>query len=295
MKIAILTHNISTYSQQRMSQLAKERGHEMRFIHLSYCYTNVGATAPIVHYREDETLEDIDAIIPRIHSKHSFYGTAILRQFERMGIFSLNSSISITWSLDKLRTLQQLAKKSIPMPNTGFADAPEETGKLIELVGDAPLIVKLINGAEGKGTVFAETYQAAISVINAFKQLKTHILVQEYIEESAGCDIRCIVVGNEVIGALQRHAKEAGFRTGYRFLSHSHAVKLTAAEKKLAIKTARTMKLNFATVDIIRSHRGPLILDVDPSPNIEALEKTTKLNIIRPILEFLESHVKKND
>jgi ribosomal protein S6--L-glutamate ligase len=295
MKIAILTHNMSTYSQQSLAQIAKARGHEIHFIHLSYCYTNIGASPTKVYYRDNETLQNLDAIIPRIQSKHSFYGTAILRQFERIGVFSLNSSISINWSLDKLRTLQLLARKSIPLPNTGFADSPEETEKLIDLVGGAPLIVRLISGAEGKGTIFAETYQAAISVINAFKQLKTHILVQEYIKESAGHDIRCIVVGNHVIGAMQRSTKEGGFRSSYRFLTHNHPVKVTAAEQKLVIKAARAMKLNFATVDIIRSPRGPLILDLDPSPNIEALEKSSKMDIMNPILQFLEENVSKND
>lgn len=295
MKIAILTHNLSSYSQLRFNEAGSQRGHDIRFIHLSYCYTNICAKTPAVYYRNDETFHDLDAIIPRISSKHSFYGTAVLRQFERGGVYTLNNSISINWSLDKLRTLQHLARKHLPMPITGFADSPEETEKLVALVGGAPLIVRLLEGTEGRGTVFAETHQAAISVINAFKQLKANIIVQEYIQESAGNDIRCIVLGNKVLGAVQRSAKEAGFRARYRFLTHSHPVKITNEEKKMAIQAAKAMKLNLATVDIIRSKRGPLVLDLDSCPNIEVLEKIAKIDIATPLLQFIEENAKKPD
>lgn len=290
MKIAILTHNLSTYGQQRFLQVGQARGHEMQFIHLSYCYTNISSASPTVYYRDNETFQNLDAIIPRINANHNFYGNAVLRQFERTGVYCLNGSIAITWSLDKLRMLQLLARKKIPMPITGFADHPEETDKVIALIGGAPLIVRLLAGPEGRGTVFAETNQAAVSVINAFKQLKANILIQEFIEESAGQDIRCIVMGNKVIGALQRSAKEAGFRAKYRFFTHSHPIKITPDEKKLVLKVTKAMKLNFATVDIIRAKRGPLVLDLDASPNIELLEKKAKVDIANPILEFIEKN-----
>lgn len=293
MKIAVLSHNPNAYSYRRYMEAAQNKGHELSFIHMSYCYMNISSTAPTVFYRDYDTFKNLDAIIPRINSSYTFYGTAVLRQFELMNVFTLNSSLSITWSRDKLRTLQLLARKRLPLPITGFADSPEETEKLVDVVGGAPLIIRLLEGTQGKGTIFAETHQAAISVINAFKQLNTNILVQEYIKEANGMDIRCVIVGNKVVAALQRIPNEAGKgKRGDRLpRKFTSPITLTFAEKKIALQTAKAMKLNFATIDIIRSSRGPLVLDVDCSPSIEILEKTTGVNIADPIIEFIEERV----
>jgi ribosomal protein S6--L-glutamate ligase len=212
-----------------------------------------------------------------------------------MGIYALNSSLSITWTRDKLRALQLLARKNLPLPITGFADSPEETEKLIDTVGGAPLIIRLLEGTEGRGTIFAETHQAAVSVINAFKQLKTNILVQECIQEAMGNDIRCIVVGNKVIAAIKRSFHETGPHAARHTTKSTTLIEITAAEKKMAIHAAKAMKLNLACVDLIRSNRGPLVLDIDCSPSIEMLEKITKIDIIDPIIQFLTENVKKTD
>jgi len=294
MKIAVLTHNPNVHSQRRFFEAAAKRGHEIQFIQMSYCYMNISSVAPTVYYRSDETFENLDAIIPRISPKHTFYGTAVLRQFELKGIYALNPSLAILWCRDKLRALQTLARKHLPLPVTGFADSPEESEKLIDVVGGAPLIVRLLEGTEGRGTIFAETHQAAISVINAFKQLKSNILVQEYIQEAGGKDIRCVVVGNQVITAIERNPVASGPRSA-RDPATSTPIEISATEKKMAIQAAKALKLNLATVDLIRSKRGPLVLDVNCSPSIELLEKTSNCDIADPILQFIEETVKKKD
>ncbi len=292
MKIAILTHNISAFSQQRFIQAAKARNHELKFIHLSYCYTNIAGQNPDVYYRNNETFHDVDAIIPRISAKHTFYGTAILRQFERQGIYIMNNASGTACSHDKLRMLQHLSKKNLAMPNTGFTDAVEEAERLIALVGGAPVIVRLLESADGKDTIFAETHSAAVSVINAFKQLKIKILVQEYIQEAAGADIRCVVVGNKIVASLQRSVFETGFKSRARFLANCHPIKISQAEKNLVLEALAALKLNLATVAIIRADRGPLLLDIDSCPKIEVLEKIAKVDIADTVLAFIENHVK---
>lgn len=293
MKIAVLSHNSNAYSNRRFTEAAENRGHEIQFIHISNCYMNISDSAPTVYYRNAETLDTVDAIIPRIQAAHSFYGTAVLRQFELMGVYALNSALAITWTRDKLRALQLLARKKLPLPVTGFADSPEETEKLIHLVGGAPLIIRLLEGTKGQGTIFAETHLAALSVINAFKQLKTNILVQEFIQEAQSADIRCIVLGNQVIAAVRRSALELGSELPhYKHLSTT-PVQLSVAEQKIAIKAAKAMKLNLASVDLIRSNRGPLVLDIDCTPSIEMLEKITQCDITDHIIQFLEENAKK--
>ncbi len=295
MKIGVLTHNPNAYSQRRFTEVAVKRKHEIRIIHMSYCYMNISSTAPTVYYRSNETFQNLDAIIPRIKTTHTFYGTAVLRQFELMGVYTLNSSLAITWSRDKLRALQLLTRKHLPLPITGFADSPEETEKLIDIVGGAPLIVRLLEGTEGRGTIFAETHQAAVSVINAFKQLKTNILVQEFIKEANGVDIRCVVVGNKVVTAMQRNMIEPGSSSMSSQLMSATPIEITAAEKKMAIQATKAMKLNLATVDLIRSKRGPLILDIDCSPSIEMLEKISNCDIVTSIIQYVEENAKKRD
>jgi ribosomal protein S6--L-glutamate ligase len=295
MKIALLTHLPHSYNYRRFMEAGTARGHEMRFIPLANCYMNISSTSPEVYYKSGDTCKGLDAVIPYFSLKHNFYGTAVLRQLEMMGVYTLNSSLAITWSRDKLRAMQLLARKHLPLPITGFADSPEESEKLIDVVGGAPLIVRLLDGLEGRGTVFAETHQAALSVINAFKQLKTNILVQEYIKEAEGIDIRCLIVGNKVITAIQREIASSHFHLSRQHRTvESKLVKITVAERKIVVETAKAMKLNLGCIDLIRSKRGPLILDIDPSPNIESLEKATKIDICASIIQFIEENVKKN-
>lgn len=291
MKIAVLTHNLSTYHQQRLNQLGLQRGHAIRFIHLSYCYTNITASAPQVYYKNNELIKNLDVIIPRFGAQNSFYGSAVLRQFERSGVYTPNSASAIGDCLNKLQCLQKLADQQVPIPLTGFADSPEETEQLVALVKGAPLIVRLLENAKGRSTVFAETQQAAISVINAFKQLKANIIVQEYIKDSDGNDIKCIVLDNQVVSVLQREIKDLHFRSRHRFLSHAKPIKINDEEKNIVLKAAKSLDLNLATVDFIRSKRGPLILDIDPNPNIEAFEKITQQDIVTPLLDFIEKRM----
>ncbi len=293
MKIGILTHDSNALSHRRFTAAALKRQQEIVFIHTSYCYMNISSTSPAIYYRNNEQFHDIAAIIPRITPNHTFYGTAVLRQFELMGVYALNSALSITWARDKLRAIQLLARKHVPLPITGFADSPEETEKLIDVVKGAPLIIRLSEGPEGRGTIFAETPQAAVSVINAFKQLKTNILVQECIQEANGIDLRVIIVGKKVLGAFQRKRIDSGNRS--HASSRISIVELSLQEKKIALRATKALKLNFATVDLIRSNRGPLVLDVDCSPKIEMLEKLTQIDIMDAIIQFIVETVKQPD
>ncbi|MEY3182136.1 MAG: hypothetical protein RLZ35_121 [Pseudomonadota bacterium] len=277
MKIALLSQSASSYFHERIIQAAKLKNHTVEVLRLPYCYMNVSATTPKVYHR-DTSVEGVDLIVPRIEHDHILYGASVLRQFEMMGVKQLNSPISILWSRDKLRVYQWLSRKKVPLPVTGFADSPQETEKLVNLVGGAPLVVKLLEGTEGRGTIFAETHQAAVSVINAFKQLKTHILVQEYVKASMGHDIRCLVIGNKVVAAIQRSLKN----------TECHPIKITAAERKMAVHATTALKLNMASVDLIRSERGPLFLDISANPDLELIEKVTHQNIAGRIITHLE-------
>lgn len=292
MKIAILTHNPTAYSHKRLATVGMERGHDMHIISTSYCYMKISDATPEVYYRHNERFEDLDAIIPRINSKHTFYATAVLRQFEMRGVYTPNSAIAITWSRDKLRLLQILAKKKLPLPVTGVADSPQESEKLIDVVGGPPLIVKLLNGTDGKDTIFAETQQAALSVINAFKQLKANLMVQQFITEANGMDIRCVVVGNKVLAAVQRTATQLGLHEHDRShtVSYTHPIKMTLQEKKIAIQATKALKLQVASVDLIRSNQGPLILDVNPAPSFEPFEKICQVDIAQALIQLIEEH-----
>lgn len=280
MKIALLSQSASSYFHERMIQAAKMRNHSVEVLRLPYCYMNISATTPKVYHR-DTSVEDVDIIIPRIEPAHILYGASVLRQFEMMGVKLLNNPIAILWSRDKLRVYQWLSRKKIPLPVTGFADSPQETEKLVNLVGGVPLVVKLLEGTEGRGTIFAETHQAAVSVINAFKQLKTHILVQEYVKASMGHDIRCLVIANKVVTAIQRSLKN----------TECHPIKITAEERKIAVQATAALKLNMASVDLIRSERGPLFLDINANPDLELIEKVTHQDIASRIIGCLEEMI----
>lgn len=292
MKIAILATNPQLYSHQRLKSAAEQAGHEVNIINPLYCYMNVAASSPKVHYRGGELLPQYDAVIPRIGASITYYGTALLRHMETMGIYTLNESIAISRSRDKFRSLQLLARKGIPMPLTSFAQSPDDTEDLIRMVGGAPLVIKLLEGTQGKGVILADSHQSAVSIINAFKEMSANILVQEFIEESRGTDIRCFVIGDKVVAAVKRQAKEGDFRANVHQGGKALKVKLSPQERAIAIGAAKTMGLKVAGVDLIRSNHGPLVLEINSSPGLEAIEKATHINIAAKIIQYIEKNAK---
>jgi ribosomal protein S6--L-glutamate ligase len=292
MKIIILARNAKLYSHRRLVEAGRARGHEMRVLDTTRCYMNISQTKSAIHYRGGESITDIDAIIPRIGSSITFYGTAVVRHFESQGIYTLNSAVAISRSRDKLRSLQLLCQKSIPLPTTGFARSPEDTEDLIKMVGGAPLIVKLLEGTQGKGIMLAETKNAAKSVIHAFKHLREPILVQEFIKEASGKDLRCFVIGDKCVAAYQREATTGEFRANIHLGGLASPVKLSPDERKLAVRSAKAMGLNVAGVDLIRSARGPLVLEVNSSPGLEGVESATKKDVASAIIEYIEKNAR---
>jgi ribosomal protein S6--L-glutamate ligase len=292
MKIAILATNPGLYSHKRIKFAGEEAGHEVQVINPLYCYMNVAASCPQIHYRGGEPLPHFDAVIPRIGASNTFYGTAVLRHLETMGIYTLNESIAIARSRDKFRSLQLLARKGLPMPLTSFAQSPDNTTDLIRMVGGAPLVIKLLEGTQGKGVVLADSHQSAVSIINAFKEMHANILVQEFIEESCGTDIRCLVIGDKVVAAIKRQAKEGEFRANVHQGGKALKVKLTPQERGIAVAAAKTMGLKVAGVDLLRSNHGPLVLEINSSPGLEGIEKATQVNIAGKIIQYIEKHAK---
>ncbi len=291
MKIAILSRNETLYSTRRLKEAAIERGHDVKIVDYLRCYMNITAQKPSIHHK-GEKLDLYDAIIPRIGAKRTFYGTAIVRQFETMGTYSVNPSIAITRSRDKLRSQQLLAMKGIDMPITGFAHAPSDIDDLIKLVGGAPLIIKLLEGTQGVGVVLAETTKAAESVIQTLMGLSANIIVQEYIEESGGADLRCFVVGDKVVASMKRQAQDGEFRANIHQGGSAEMVKITKKERETVIKAAKIMGLRMAGVDLLRSKRGPLILEINSSPGLEGIETATNKNIAGMIIEHIEKNAK---
>lgn len=287
MKIGIMSRNPRLYSTQRLVEEARKRGHEVRVIDTLRCYMNIASSNPSIHYK-GEALNDFDAVIPRIGASITFYGTAVLRQFEMMGVFPLNESVAITRARDKLRSLQLLSRKGIGLPITGFASAPDDVPDLIEMVGGAPLVIKLLEGTQGIGVVLAETRKAAESVIEAFMGLDADIMVQEFVKEAGGADIRCFVVGDKVIAAMKRQAKEGEFRSNLHRGGSASLVRITPAERKTAVDAAKAVGLNVAGVDILRSGRGPLVMEVNSSPGLNGIEAATGKNVAAMIIEFIE-------
>lgn len=290
MKIGILSQFPELYSTRRLVAACESRGHEAVVINTLNCYMNINSVKPSIHYQGEE-LTGFDAIIPRIHASVTFYGCAVVRQFEMMGVFAANDSISIARSRDKLRALQLLSRKGIGMPITGFANKPNDIPDLINMVGGAPLVIKLLEGTQGIGVVLAETKTAAESVIEAFLGLKANILVQEYIQESNGSDIRCFVVGDKVVASMKRQGPEGDFRSNLHLGGCGEKVKITPEERKMAVAAVKAMGLVVAGVDILRSNRGPLILEVNSAPGIEGIEQTTGISVTEPIVEYIEKIV----
>jgi ribosomal protein S6--L-glutamate ligase len=291
LRIVVLASNPELYSNKRLLEAGQDRGHDMRFVNISQCYMNISPTSPEVHYRGGELLHQVDAVIPRIRPSMTFYGCAVVRQFQSTGAYCQNDSVAIAKSRDKLRSLQILSNEGIPMPITGFAHSPMDTADIIRMVGGAPLVVKLLEGTQGKGVVLAETNKAAESVINAFKSLHANILVQEFVREAGGRDIRCFVVDGKVVGSMQRQAKAGEFRANLHLGGHASAIKITPEERKIAINTARIMKLQVAGVDIIRSKDGPKVLEVNSSPGLEGIESVTGKDIAGLMIEAIEKQV----
>lgn len=293
MKIAVLASNPDLYSNKRIMEAGIERGHEMRFINISNCYMDITANKPEIHYRGGEILKKFDAVIPRVRPALTFYGTAVLRQFEMQGAYCLNGPVSIARAQDKLRTMQLMCSEDVDIPRTGFAHSPLDTKDLIKTVGGAPVVIKLLEGTQGKGVVLAETEKAAESVINAFKSLKANILVQEFIKESAGVDLRCFVIGGKVVASMERRAAKGEFRANIHLGGTGHKVKITPQERKLAVAAAKVVGLRVSGVDMIRAKDGPKVLEVNSSPGLEGVEHATGKDIAALMIEHIEEQVKK--
>lgn len=287
MRIGIISRNKNLYSTRRLIEAGEAKGHEMHVLDPLRCYMNINAKEPEIHMRGKE-LPQFDAVIPRIGASITFYGTAVLRQFEMMGTYPLNESVAISRSRDKLRSLQLLSRKGIGLPVTGFASKPTDIPDLIDMVGGAPLVIKLLEGTQGIGVVLAETRKAAESVIEAFMGLNAHFMVQEYIKEAGGADLRCFVIGDKVIAAMKRQAKPGEFRSNLHRGGSATLVKLSPAERSTAVKAAKTMGLNVAGVDLLRSNHGPLVMEVNSSPGLEGIETATEKDVATQIISFIE-------
>ncbi len=269
----------------------EKNGHSIMVVDPFRCYVNVNLEKPMVYYRK-KALNDFDAIIPRIGASITFYGTAVLRQFEMMGVYSLNDSLAIARARDKLRSLQIFSQQGIDMPVTTFAHSTKMTKDLIALVGGAPLLVKLLEGSQGKGVVLADTNKAAETVIDAFREMNGNFLVQEFIKEAAGTDIRCFVVGNQVVAAMMRQARKGEFRANLHQGGTAEKIRISSQERDMAARATRAMGLNVSGVDLLRSKRGPLVIEVNSSPGLEGIEKITGVDVAGLIIEYIEKKCK---
>jgi ribosomal protein S6--L-glutamate ligase len=294
MRIALLSRNRKLYSSRRLIEAAEERGHEVEVLDVLRCYMNVTSHKPSMHYKGEE-LDKFDAVIPRIGASVTMYGTAVLRQFEMMGVYPLNESVAISRSRDKLRSMQLLSRKGIGMPITGFANKPDDIEDMIKMVGGAPLVIKLLEGTQGIGVVLAETKSAATSVLEAFFGLKASVLVQEFIKEAGGADIRCFVVDGKVVAAMKRQAQEGEFRSNIHRGGSATLIKLTPEERSTAVRSASTMGLNVCGVDILRSNHGSVVMEVNSSPGLEGIEAATGKDVAGVVIDCLERNVKKGN
>lgn len=291
MKIGILSRGPKLYSTRRLLEAALERGHDARVINYERCYMNIASSSPSVIYGGEAL--DFDAVIPRIGASRTFYGTAVVRQFEMRGIYPANESQAIARARDKLRCMQLLSRAAIGLPVTGFAHSTKDIDGLIHSVGGPPLIIKLLEGTQGIGVVLAETKKAAESVIAAFRQLHANILVQQFIAEAGGADVRAFVIGDRVVAAMLRQGPDGEFRSNLHRGGTASRTKLTPDERRTAVKAAKTLGLNVAGVDLIRSNRGPLVLEVNSSPGLEGIEKASGVNVSAAIIEHLEKNARR--
>ena len=294
MKIAILSRNANLYSTSRLAEAAKARGHEVEVIDALRCYMAINPSDLDMHYKGKELL-GFDAVIPRIGASVTFYGTAVLRQFEMMGTYSINESVAISRSRDKLRSLQLLSRKGIGLPRTGFARHPDKISDLLKNVGGAPVVIKLLEGTQGIGVVLADTEKAAESIIEAFMGLKANILVQEYIKEAGGADIRCLVIGDKVVASMKRQAAPGEFRSNLHRGGSAELVRLSPAERKTAVDAAKTMGLAMCGVDILRSNNGPVVMEVNSSPGLEGIEIATGKNVAKMVFDYISKNAKPNN
>ena len=292
MKIGVLSRGPKLYSTRRLVEAARDRGHETRVIDTLRCYMNMATAKPSINYR-GEPLDDFDAVIPRIGASITFYGTAVVRQFEMMGVYSINESVAISRSRDKLRSMQLLARRDIGLPVTGFAHTTDDIPDLINMVGGAPLVVKLLEGTQGVGVVLCETRKAAESVIEAFFGIDVNIMVQEYIAEAGGADVRCFVIGDRVVAAMRRQAQPGEFRSNLHRGGSAETARISPAERRTAVGAARAMGLNVAGVDLIRSNHGPLVLEVNSSPGLEGIEKASDVDVAALVIEFIERNARR--
>ena len=293
MRVAILSRNPKLYSTRRLKEAGEEKGFEVDVIDTMHCYMDITSSKPTVRYK-GKPLPTYDAIIPRIGASVTFYGTSVVRQFEMMGTFSINESVAISRSRDKLRSLQLLSRKGIGLPRTGFAHHPDKVDDLLKNVGGAPVVIKLLEGTQGIGVVLAETNKAAESIVEAFMGLKANILVQEYIKEAGGADIRCLVIGDKVVAAMKRQAAAGEFRSNLHRGGTAELVRLTPQERKTAVDAAKTMGLNMCGVDILRSNNGPVVMEVNSSPGLEGIETATGKNVAGMVFDYIAKNAKPN-
>ena len=289
MKIAVLSRKTGLYSTRRLVEAARKRGHEADVIDYLRCFIAITTRKPRVIF-QGEPLLGYDAVVPRIGATYTFYGTAIVRQFEMMGVFPANESQAIARSRDKLRASQILSRAGVGMPHTGFAHSTKDVDGVLKAVGGAPVVIKLLEGTQGTGVVLAETTKAAESVIEAFRGLDANILVQEFIEEAGGRDVRCLVVGDEVVAAMERQAPPGEFRSNLHRGGIPKSTKLSEEERGTALASANALGLNVAGVDLLRSERGPLVMEVNSSPGLEGIETSTRVDVAGAIVAFLEDH-----
>ncbi|WP_428409850.1 30S ribosomal protein S6--L-glutamate ligase [Hyphococcus sp.] len=291
MKLALMCRNATLYSHKRIVEAAEARGHEIDVVDHLRCYINITSHRPTVRYRGEE-LPLYDAVIPRIGASVTFYGTAVLRQLEMMGVYPVNESVAISRSRDKLRSLQLLARKGIGLPVTVFAHRTSQADEILEMIGGAPVIIKLLEGTQGIGVVLGETQKAAESIIQAFGGVNTNILVQEFIKEAGGEDIRCIVLGDKVVATMKRKGKEGDFRSNIHRGGTASKVKITPQERATAVGAAKAMGLNFCGVDMLRSNHGPVVMEVNSSPGLEGMEKATGIDVADQLIDWIEKNAK---
>ena len=291
MKIALLARNAKLYSHQRLVEAAQAAGHEIDVIDTLRCYMNIASRRPEIFYN-GKKLPQYDAVIPRIGASITFYGLAVLRQFEVAGTFPLNESVAIGRSRDKLRSMQLMARDGIGLPVTTFAHDPKQTEEVLALAGGAPLVIKLLEGTQGIGVVLADTDRSAKSVIEAFRGANVNILVQEFIKEAGGTDIRALVVGGKVVAAMKRTGAEGEFRSNLHRGGSAQVIKLSPEERATAVRAARSMGLGVCGVDMLRANHGPVVMEVNSSPGLEGVEKATGIDIAGKIISHLEKSAK---
>jgi len=291
MKIAMMARNANLYTHKRIKEAAEARGHELDIIDTLRCYMNIASRRPEIYYN-GEKLTGYDAVIPRIGASITFYGMAVLRQFEMMGVYPLNESVAIGRSRDKLRSMQLLARDGIGLPVTTFAHDPKQTDEVLELAGGAPIVIKLLEGTQGIGVVLADTKRSAKSVVEAFRGAGVNILLQEFIKEAGGTDIRAIVIGGKVVAAMKRTGAEGDFRSNLHRGGSAKLIKLSPEERLTAVRAAKSMGLNFCGVDMLRANHGPVVMEVNSSPGLEGVENATGLDIAGKVIEYVEKNAK---